>query len=185
MNFDDTLKQIDAALAAPAMVPMTKAQFDAYVADQIAKAKKDEDDCADPAKKKATSRKRLEALRSVVATVAKASWEGANGTMSIPVFEEANLTAKTEESDTTVQTPPAGNSGTQADGASYAAPGGAQEFAKTLADIDATLGGASAPAAPPAPPAPAAPSFAWPDDITRPESVAKAWGSDLEPPPAK
>lgn len=133
MDLNALLKTLDSALAptsAAAVQHMTQPQFEAYAADQIAKAAKEAD--AEDDKEKKKSRKRLEHLRAVTADVLKASWDGDNGTQAIPIYQEPGLTADSEYSETTMQIPLPGNQNTMADGVSTAAPGGTQNFAKSL-----------------------------------------------------
>lgn len=125
MDLTKTLESLDQMLAAgPKLTPMTKAQFEAYVQDQLAKAKAeaDEDDKEAGAKK---AKKRLEALRETMTSLSKAegtplsgAWTGDNGVALIPEFEHGreDTTRKTEISLTTMATPPPGNQGTQGDG---------------------------------------------------------------------
>ena len=95
MDYSKTLKQIDDVLNAPKVVPMTEAQFEAYVAGEIEKAKKDKEE-EDGYEK---SRKRLAHLKATIETVTKNVWEGTNGTQAIPVYEEPNLTVNSEKTE--------------------------------------------------------------------------------------
>jgi len=91
MNMQQTLANLDKVLGTPAsmkVVKMTQEQFQAYVASEVEKAKKDAED-EDTAKGAAKAKKRLEHLRAVTKLlIEKGSWEGTNATPAIPVYEE-------------------------------------------------------------------------------------------------
>ncbi len=125
MDMKDVLAKIDTALGPKTRTLSTKADAEAYVVSELAKAKgeTEEDDKEEGAKK---AKKRLEALRPVVDTIAKTSWEGMSNPITIPVTDEPDATdpaTSVEQS-----TPAAGNSGTAGDGTSFAAKGTPQDF---------------------------------------------------------
>ena len=168
-------EEVEALLSQATSQAMTETQFNAYAEEQIAMVKADMA-CDDEDKKKKAA-KRLQALKSTLQAVAKAgAWEGSNGTAMIPIYEEPNLTAKTEESSTEHTTPPAGNVGTQADTA--------LPFAKGIKELNATIDSILKEEAPVVAAAPAqtqGESFAWPDDLNPAASNEKAWGKDSDP----
>lgn len=120
-----TLTALDKALGIPTpkVVRMTKAQYDAHVAAEIAKAKAETEE-ADKEKGAEKAKKRLSFLRAVTKLlvghrdqVAKASWEGGNGTAAIPVYEEGFEPPTEMPTEAQVSTPPA-IGGTAGDGQS-------------------------------------------------------------------
>lgn len=198
MNMKDILSKLDATLG-PKTVPMTKAQFETYVKEQIAKAKDEEKDDAEKAKK------RLSALRDVVShVVAKGSWEGAAGTaLNIPVYDEGYekpTTMPTEESGNMQgggETMGAGSGGNfSSNGVPAAAGGGAAAggeggpsmlgggetmgpgsggnfssngVTKAIADLEKMVGELAAPAKEKTEKAAPASAFAWPNDLSNDE----------------
>lgn len=155
---------------APKTVQMTQDEFIAYAKAEVVKIGEEKDE--------EKAKKRLEVLVKNVEALKKASWEGTNG-QSITLYEEPNLTAKTEESDQTI-TPPMG-SGTQG-AQSFAASEGAQSFAKALEAIESEVKKAQVAKA-------ATPPPVWPRDLNSrsfmKEGVAKRnenededWGAD-------
>lgn len=153
MDLKDTLAKLDAFLApAPQPQPttMTKAQFDAYVAAQIEKAKKEYSEEEDKKKGAKKARKRLEILRNLVATVAKTDFgQGAPGLfgdegVKIPVFAEADISRFAEMSESEQATPPAPG-GLMADGQSFADPRGQTDWNVTHG-TGGPSGGANLPA---------------------------------------
>lgn len=187
MNVSTLLKQLDDTLG-PKAVDMTSAQFEAYATDQVAKAKKDMDE--DDKEKKSKAKKRLEHLRGVAEMVSKSSWEGTNGTLSIPVYEGGyeDTTAKKELTDTTTAlTSNQGNIGTASSGQSFFS--NESEIGKMLQTLKAEVATIGKAAEPPAPAAPApvtkgADDIAWPTDVANREFLAKGeisapeWGTD-------
>lgn len=193
MDFKDTLTKIDAALG-PKTKTVTKTEAEAYVKDQLAKAEaeaKDEKDKEGAGKAK----KRLGHLRGVVDMLAKASWEGQSNTISIPVYEGGyeDNTAKSELSETEQKTPPP-IAGTGAEGASFAAAGGAQSFAKALETISKSVsaldGTATEDKKAPVTKGEPEPTFPWPSDLSATEEVIgkeavtkrapEQWGRDTD-----
>lgn len=163
-NVNKILDEIDPK--GPTVKAMTKEQFIAYAKSEVEKASKEDEEKA---------KKRLDVLKAVIETLRKAAWEGTNEQM-IPIYEEPNLTAKTDESDSSVATPP-GPGGTGADGASFAAAGGAQSFAKQLDSLAEALTKTAEPAK--------KSDIVWPQDVNEPEflkeGIAKRgadWGTD-------
>lgn len=130
MNMQQTLSNLDKILGTSStqkVVQMSKADFEAHAVAEVGKAKKDaeEEDKKMGAEK---ARKRLEFLRATTKLlIAKASWEGGNGTAAIPVYEEG-FEPPTELPTETQVTTPAAIGGTAAEGVSYAAAGGAQGY---------------------------------------------------------
>lgn len=140
MDLAKTLASLDQMLTpGPKLTPMTKAQFEGYVQDQLAKAKAEMDEDADEAKKPAApgappppgagkAKKRLAHLQKTMHALTKAegtplvgAWTGDNGTALIPEYDYGfeDTTRKTEVSETEFPTPPAGNTGTQGDGGPF------------------------------------------------------------------
>lgn len=173
----------DTAAFKPKTVDMTKAQFGAYAADQLAKGKAEAAD----EKTKDKAEKRLAHLDNLVSNVAKAEmWEGLGNTMSIPVYEggfESDLTVRSEQSDTTINM----ESLSQLDGSAFA--NGAATF-KAMADAINGLTPAQKAKADDKDPkkdetAKAADDFAWPADVANKDFMkgevqkrAEDWGLD-------
>lgn len=138
MNFQEVLTKIDTALNIKHVTLKSEAEAETYVREQyeLAKAESEEDDKEAGAKK---AKKRLKALKSVVAMLAKASWDGQSNAITIPVYEGGveDTTSKSELSETEQRTPPPGNTGTQGPGAPIGGAGGAQGFG----DAKSTGGG--------------------------------------------
>lgn len=135
MDFKDTLAKIDAALGPKTITFKSKTEAEAYVAEQLAKAKEETEE-EDTKKGEAKARKRMTHLRANLETLSKASWDGQSNAITIPVYDmpggfdnvDAELTQKEEK------TPPAGNSGTQGAGAPIAGAGGAQSFGDAVSN---------------------------------------------------
>ncbi len=116
MDLAKTLDSLNSMLNVTKSVPMTRAQFEAYAADQVNKAKGEMDDGEEE-----KAKKRLTHLRDVVATIKAegehpgGAWSGDNGEKLIPVYEQGveDSTRKGEMNSSSMQTPPAGNTGTQ------------------------------------------------------------------------
>lgn len=149
MEIKDTLSKIDAMLAKPRTVKMTKAAFDEYVEAEIVKAKAEQDDEKDQEKAK----KRLTHLKGLLDVVAKAegtyppeAWSGDNGEALIPVFELGveDTTRKGEVTEKDNAIPMPGNaSNTMADGQTAFASGGPSYNQPT---VPMTNGGVQVPA---------------------------------------
>ncbi len=137
MNIKATLSKLDEALGIKPVktVKMTQAEFETYVTSELTKAKADAEG-DDKEKGAMKAKKRLEHLRAVTKLlVAKAegnpetgAWTASGGEngLSIPVYEEGfepPTYMPTEEGGDML-----GGKGTQGDGQSFAAAGGAQGY---------------------------------------------------------
>lgn len=186
MSIAAQLKKVEEALAtvtaapapaavAPKVVELAQADVAGYIQGEIKKAAEDEGE--------ETAKKRLEHLRKNVAALAKLNWESTERA-SVPMFEEPNLTAKTDES--TKETQPAVITQPVA---SLASNEGAT-LGKTLEALQKTVDALIAAPAAVAPPVVANPDAGvWPADVNNPtfmkEGVTKrggegadAWGAD-------
>jgi len=191
MKFDTLLSELDTVLKeAPAAQDMNEQQFEAYVQDQVAKAKKDAEDDKDAETGKKKAKKRLEHLRGVVAQLQKdfgdgGGWTGTT-TVSIPVYEGGftygeNLTVKADQSETTINALAIAGASNQA-GTFGMSNGGA--IAKSLEGLDSLLGEKKVETKKADETAPA-PRFQWPGDVAAKDFMkegvvkrAEQWGTD-------
>lgn len=164
-------KSLD-GIGAPATEMMTHEQFITYAKDQVEKAKADKD--------KELAKKRLLALKAQTEAIMKMNWES-TGQTPVTIFKDPGQQETTE---TTVQTPPPGNVGTQGDSYTFASGDGAQTFAKALENLIGTIDADVVAATPRDPNA----DF-WPRDLNDPsfmkdgikkrtQDEAADWGPD-------
>ncbi|TAJ75042.1 MAG: hypothetical protein EPO42_14380 [Gallionellaceae bacterium] len=188
MSMKETLAKLSEALGTsidgPKTVTMSQTEFLAYAKDQVEKAKKEDEEKA---------KKRLDHLRSTVNVLQKGAWEGSNDKVSVEMYTDPGQEVSTE---TETALDAAAGKGTQAD-ASFAAPEGAQSFAKTMENLSNAMAqiapaqtmatdAVNNAAPPPEPTSNELPGF-WPLDMNtkpfREEGIAKSadkdgWGSD-------